>query len=376
MRAQPVVLHTRVVTETGGGPDKTILNSPRVLRELGYDAICAYMRHPEDAGFHEIEKRAEKWQAPLVAVDDHGPLDWRVPARFRDVCAEHHPAIWHGHDYKSNLMGLLVGRGHPMALITTVHGWVKKTWKTPLYYAIDRYCLRRYDHVICVSEDILRDCISLGIPEDRCGYLPNAIDTREFHRSESARAALVERARTPERLVVGAAGRLSREKGFANLIRAVRQMSSDGLDIELRIAGDGDARAELEALSERCGLRNRVKFLGFVSDTTAFYEHLDCLVISSLREGLPNVLLEAMAFELPVVSTRSGGISTVLTDLENGVLLDQGTPQEIAQALSSLAEDPQMRLRLGKEARATVERSFSFRRRMDTMSRIYDRVLT
>src|SRR3954463_8968977 len=89
-----VVLDARVVTGTGGGPDKTILNSPRFLAAAGYRMICAYMHPPDDPGFEQIRRKAEAWQAPLVSVDDHGPWDWRVASRLLDICRRERVAIW------------------------------------------------------------------------------------------------------------------------------------------------------------------------------------------------------------------------------------------------------------------------------------------
>ncbi|EMI53258.1 Glycosyltransferase-like protein, partial [Rhodopirellula sallentina SM41] len=83
-----------------------------------------------------ISKRAAVRSAPLEAVDDFGITDFKIVTRLRELIERYQPAIWHGHDYKSNLLGLMLGRKHPMQMVTTVHGWVQKTWKTPLYYFI------------------------------------------------------------------------------------------------------------------------------------------------------------------------------------------------------------------------------------------------
>ena len=158
--AATVVLDARVVTGSGGGPDKTILNSPRFLDPLGYRMLCAYLRPPNDAGFEVIRKAAAKYNAPLVEVDDRGPWDWRVVTELLDVCRREKVAIWHGHDYKTNALGLLLKRFWPMRLVTTVHGWVHHTARTPLYYRLDQMCLPRYERVFCVSDDLFEAWIT------------------------------------------------------------------------------------------------------------------------------------------------------------------------------------------------------------------------
>src|SRR6516162_7393369 len=164
----PVVLDARVVSGSGGGPDKTILNQPRFLAPVGYLNLCAYMHPPGDPGFEQLRSKARTWQAPLVAVPDRGPWDVRVISSLLRVCRRQRVCIWHGHDYKSNVLGLLLRRFWPMRLVTTVHGWVKHTRRTPLYYGLDRFCLRRYEKVFCVSNDLYEDCLARGVPEDRC----------------------------------------------------------------------------------------------------------------------------------------------------------------------------------------------------------------
>ncbi len=291
---RPVVLDARVVCGTGGGPDKTILNSPRFFEDMGYRNLCAYLHPPNDPGFETLRRKAEAWSAPLIAIPDRGPLDWKIVPQMLDVCRRANVAIWHGHDYKSNALGLLLRRFWPMRLVTTVHGWVKHTRRTPLYYAIDRACLPRYESVICVSEDLYSLCLKYGVPQDRCVLIENAIDTNQFRRSTDV-ATVKRRLGIPaERCVIGAVGRLSEEKGFDVLIQSVDQLLKQGLDVELRIVGEGDQERSLQDLIASLGREDRIRLMGYQAETIPFYEGIDVLALSSYREGLPNVLLEAI----------------------------------------------------------------------------------
>jgi glycosyltransferase involved in cell wall biosynthesis len=333
------------------------------------------MHPPDDRGFDRLRAKATAWQAPLLSIPDRGPWDWRVVTRLLDVCRTEGVTVWHGHDYKSNLLGLLLSRFWPMRLVTTVHGWVKRTWRTPLYYSIDRFCLPHYERVICVSEDLRERCLACGVPEDRCVLLHNAVDTREFTRRLGVADAKGQLGIPPNRFVIGAIGRLSEEKGFHVLIQAVDRLLGAGLDVELLIAGDGDQRPHLEDLIGRLGEQDRIHLCGYRADTVALYQAMDVFAMSSLREGLPNVLLEAMAQEVPVIATRIAGIPRLVRHEENGLLVEPGSVRDLADAVARLLNDCQLRARLGRAGRATVEAGFSFEGRMQKVRKLFDNLL-
>jgi glycosyltransferase involved in cell wall biosynthesis len=373
--ANPVVLETRVVCGTGGGPDKTILNSPRHLWSAGYDTLCAYMHPPGDPGFDQLRCKAEAYRAPLLSVPDRGPWDWRVVTAYLAICRRRRVSIWHGHDYKSNALGLLLRRFWPMRLVTTVHGWVKETRRTPLYYKIDEFCLPRYESVICVSEDLRDRCLARGVPADRCLLVENGIDTDEYSRRADVATAKLRAGVPPGRLVVGAVGRLSPEKGFDLLIRAAHRLLQTGFDLELRIAGEGDAEPQLRSLIAELGVADRVRLLGYQGDTRGLYETLDVFALSSHREGLPNVLLEAMAMGVPVLATRVNGVPRLVRDGESGLLVEPGSVEGLADGLARLLGDAGARTRLGAAGRRTVADHYSFTARMGKIRAVYDGLL-
>ncbi len=370
-----VVLHTRVVTGTGGGPDKTILNSPRFLEQLGYASACAYLHPPDDDGFSTLQKRAEEWGSELISIPDKGALDVSVIRKLLNVCKQHNVSIWHGHDYKTNALGLILRRFHRMQLVTTVHGWVHRTSRTPLYYWVDRKAIRYYDHVICVSEDLFTTCREFGVPEPRCSLIQNAIDTDEFKRSQKQSDVKFVQGFSPDRLLIGAVGRLAEEKGFDLLISAVERLIESGLNVELAIIGEGDQKEQLESQITASANADRFHLLGYRSDTIALYEAMDLYVLSSLREGLPNVVLEAMAMEVPVVATRIAGVPKLIQDRENGLLVNSGCVDELEQATREMLSNDPLREQLLKNARKTIETEFSFSARMDKIRKIYDQVL-
>jgi glycosyltransferase involved in cell wall biosynthesis len=370
-----VVLDARVVTGAGGGPDKTILNSPRFLKPAGYHNICAYMHPPGDEGFEQLREKASERDAPFVAVPDRGAWDLSVIPAFLKLCRRENVQIWHGHDYKTNALGLLLRKFWPMRMVTTVHGWVAHTSRTPLYYRIDKFCLPRYEAVIGVSTDLVQSSLDCGVPPERCLLIENGVDTIEYQRRLSVSEAKAKLGFPTQRLLVGAVGRLAGEKGFDILIRCVSALIGQGQDLGLWIIGEGHERANLQKLIDELGQGERIQLLGYRADTRDLYQAMDVFCLSSLREGLPNVVLEAMALETPVVATRIAGLPRLIQHQRNGLLVEPGDEPGLTEALNRLLADESLRKNLASNGRHTIETGYSFQVRMDKVRDLYDRLL-
>jgi glycosyltransferase involved in cell wall biosynthesis len=244
-----------------------------------------------------------------------------------------------------------------------------------VYYALDRMSLRRYERVLCVSQDLVEDCRRAGVKADRCVLLENGIDTEDFRRSRGIAEAKRLLGVPTDRVLIGAAGRLSREKGFETLILAADALIRAGQNVELRIAGEGDQAAKLDRVIRSLGRSSRIRLLGYQADLRTFYEALDLFALSSVREGLPNVLLEALAYEIPVVATAVNGIPSLVDRHRCGLLVEPGSAKALAAGLAALIAEPGRRHELGRRGRLAAETQYSFATRMDVVSGIYDDLL-
>ncbi len=375
---QPMVLHARVVTSTGGGPDKTILNSPRFLKKLGYESHCVFFHPPRDDGFDVLRQRAVELSAPLIEIEDRRKIDVAAIKRAIQICRDTQASIWHAHDYKTNLIGLIARRFHPMKLVTTAHGWVNFAGPTPLYYRLDkRWWLPRYERVICVSPTVLQQCLAAGIAESQCVLIDNAIDHRQFSRRRSISEAKRQQFGVSEsQLLIGAMGRLAEEKGFDLLIESFRRLIGMGIDAKLVIAGEGPEQHALEQLAAESGIAERIELIGFCQDTRAFLESLDIFVLSSRREGLPNVVLEAMAVGAAVIATRCGGIERLVEDRTNGLVIDVGNVEQLTKAMQQLATSQELRRQYSSAAVEVIADHWSFEQRIGKVADIYDQLLS
>jgi glycosyltransferase involved in cell wall biosynthesis len=372
-RAPARVLHLRTVAGRGGGPEKTILNSPRFL-EGRYQMRLAYIR-PEGDPAYDMPERARQMGVDLVDIPERTGMDPRTLWRLIGEVRRFRPDILHAHDYKTDILAVLLGRWFGARTLTTMHGFVSRGGRLEVYYRLDHWALRRLDHVVAVSDDLYQMLPALGIPPTRRSLLPNGIDVQQFARRRSTREARASLGMDASRLVIGAVGRLAAEKGFDLLIQAFDRILGTGLDAELVIVGEGQERPRLEALIAQLGRGDRVRLLGYQAEVRHLYEAFDVFALSSRREGLPNVVLEAMALEVPVVATRVAGVPGMIEDGIDGLLVEPESVDELTAALQRLLPDGDLRRRLAAGARHTIESRYSFTARMERMGLIYDRLL-
>ena len=376
----PRVLHVRVVAGSGGGPDKTILNSPRFVEPGRYVLSAAYIHPAGNRDFQTIRDAAAEARCQLHAFPERSALDPATPLRLARLCRRLGVAIWHGHDYKSNALGLLVRRAlgpRSMRLITTVHGWTDESARMRTYARIDRWALRRYERIVAVSDSVASRCLDAGVPAGHLRIIHNAIDADRYARRRSHRQARAELGIEPGVLVAGVVGRMSREKGLDRLIAPMARiaaLSRGEPPVRWLWVGDGPDRAALERSLGEAGLRDAVRIVGWQPDTRPWIEAMDALVMPSRTEGLPNAALEAMAMGVPVAATAVGGLPQLLDHGRCGLLLGDAEASWAAPLLG-LLRNPAARSELADRALARVRGEYSFQHRMDRMVGVYDELL-
>jgi glycosyltransferase involved in cell wall biosynthesis len=176
----------------------------------------------------------------------------------------------------------------------------------------------------------------------------------------------------PATVVVGAAGRLVRLKGYLDLLRAALLLRPAHPDVRVEIAGDGPERPELEREARRLGLEHHIRFLGWQADLRASMRRWQIFAQPSVEEGFGIAALEAMAAGLPVLATRVGGLPELVEDDVTGILLPPGDPPALAHALARLLGNPATRRAMGNAARERARTHFSPDRMVEATAAIYD----
>jgi glycosyltransferase involved in cell wall biosynthesis len=230
-------------------------------------------------------------------------------------------------------------------------------WKGRRDLAIDRRLAHWCDRVVANSHAVAEFYRKAGVPGDRLTVIPSGIADEEPPPVDPAevRAALGVPPAAPVALF---AGRLAAQKGVDDLVAALDLLQHVRPDLHTWIAGDGPLREQLETTARAFRLDGRVRFLGHRDDVPRLLAAADLLVLPSLYEGLPNVVLEAMRFRKPVVATAAPGTTEVVADGTTGLLVPVHDRPALAQAIRRVVADPELARRLGEAGRARAEAEF------------------
>lgn len=348
---------SHLIVMSGPGPLSAAVDPRVTVRYLGF--ARASVRDP--LRFALSLRRGERLLSQRIAADGIRVVQSHLPG--------------------ANFWGLLLALRGRCAVVATVHnnrefdyGDADHPLRSRLRRGAYRLMLRRCAAVVAVSEAVAASLLAdLGV--DRSGAarliaVPNGV-AEPAPLDAAARAAV--RARfgaAPGDLLVMAAGRHCEQKNFAALIEAAGRLRAIGLPFRLVIAGDGPLRADLVAQSGRLGLDDAVTFPGNVTDFAGAVQAADVFALPSLWEGLPLVLLEALAAGAPVVGTDIDGVREVIVDDESGLLVAPGDPIALAAAIALLA-DPGRRERLRAGGLALVRARYSFDRLSERLGAIY-----
>ena len=262
--------------------------------------------------------------------------------------------LLHSHGYKGNILfGFLPKRIRKIPLVTTLHGWTSSDSLTrmKLYEWLDGFSLKFIDAVVLVNKAMLSNpgvknrkgirmhVINNGIPAPNSATVfsptQQSLSTRQLDRS------IIEFCRKGP--TIGSIGRLSEEKGYRYLIEALHLLTQEGIDLNLIIIGEGDERAFLERLIEKLRLTDKILLPGYCPAAHDYLSYLDVFALPSLTEGLPITLLEAMQAKVPIVATKVGGVPDLLGGGNDGLLVEPRDPKKLADAISRIYHDPELR---------------------------------
>lgn len=356
-----------------GGPERQMLGLAAALPAGSRSVFLCYMENGKGQAFVDAVRAAGH---TAIALRYNFPYILRSAREVAQHLRELHADVLLTHNYKPNLIGLLAARRCHVPIIAVSRGWTWATLRVRLYEAIDRRMLRWMDRVVCVSEGQAVKVRKAGVAEERVEVVRNSVNVDRFARSvEGAEKSLRSLIPRPVSQVVLAVGRLSPEKGFDDFIEAARMVLQRRADVGFVIIGDGPLKKELQSQINAAGLKSSVMLSGFRNDVDQLLPHATLLVQSSHTEGMPNVVLEAMAASVPVVATSVGGTPELIVHGESGYLVPAGDAEILSEGMLSLLGDSMERARIAAAARLRVEEQFSFASQAASYERLFGKLL-
>ncbi|HET9910260.1 MAG TPA: glycosyltransferase [Anaerolineales bacterium] len=286
------------------------------------------------------------------------------------LCRNHFDAV-EAFTLDSNLFALPVAWLAGVSVrIATNHGWTKTDLPAKRFAHNLLLKMGVFDILIAVTDGLRTQSIREGIRSELVATIPNGIPLSPLEKRGAGR--FLKDLKIPVGYIfLLSVGRLVHEKAYEVLIRALDLVVREYSDVMLAIAGSGVLRAELQGLIDALHLNDKILLLGDRPDVADLMAHADIFVMSSRSEGMPMALLEAMGSGLPVIATQVGGLSEVVEDHLQGILVPAENPQELAKAILELLRDPALRSSLGRSARRRIEERYTTER----MCRQYEKLI-
>jgi len=364
---QPVICHI-IYRLDFGGLENGLVNLINRLPQREFKHVIVSLTE-----ITEFAARINRDDVELIALEKSPGKDPRFYVRLFAVLRRLRPEIVHTRNLGTldcQFIAFLAGVRHR---IHGEHGWDvhDPNGETPRYVRLRRLLDRFVDRYIALSGEIETWLeTTIGVAGQKVTRVCNGVDVERFVPSR--------RKMNPEApLVFGTVIRFSQIKNPLGLIGAFAQLaeiSPDRTD-SLLLVGDGPELAAAERLCEQQNLKHRVCFAGAQMDTASWFQKMDVFVLASLREGISNTILEAMASGLPVIATDTGGNPELVKDDETGLLVPVNDQNALVHAMKSLACNPELRSAMGESGRLRSVEKFSLAAMTNDYADVYRNLL-
>ncbi len=376
-----VSLNRHIICHVAGGGD----------RGGAKTHILALLTHMDSTRFNcslvclndgPLAEEARESGLDVTVIPMYHHLDVGAVFRLRKHFKRIRPVIVQTHGVRANLVGRIAAKmARVTHILSTMHSLVSLDYPTPfansVFTYVDRLSSTLAERLIAVSGQLKENLIQQGFPKEKFTVIHNGIDLSPYQVDgdqvkRKAKAALGIHTSTR---VIGTVGRLVPIKGYEDFLTAAGKIKSFEKDICFLMVGDGPCLEKLKEQAANLGISEQVIFTGYRADTADIFFAMDVFVITSLSEGLPIVMLEAMAAGLPIVATAVGGIPEVITHQKNGILVKPRQPNELADRIIALMEDPVKAIALSLAGKRTVRDGFSMDVPAALTADLYDELL-
>jgi glycosyltransferase involved in cell wall biosynthesis len=367
-----------------GGPSLHVIHLCSGLVDFGFETrLVVGKTAPNEGDFLDfaLARGVDLRVLPELGRAVRPLNDLRALLRLYRLIRLERPSIVHTHTAKAGALGRIAARlaRVPVVVVHTYHGHVLSDYFNPLtslfFRGVERSLAGTTDALLTVSESVKSDLVRLGVaPASRVRIMPLGLDLQPLA-GPLARGALRNEANwASNSRVVGIVGRLVPIKDVDTFIDAASALALTVSDVRFAVVGDGEERARLEARAISV-LGDRIHFFGWRKDTAAVFGDLDLVVNTSLNEGTPVALIEALAAGRPVVATAVGGTPDLLERGRFGALVRPRSPEDTARAIKATLDSPEPSHRMAAAGQATVLKQYSVARLLDDMAALYRALL-
>ncbi len=355
-----------------GGPERQALG---LAQHLPATTRTAFLSFAEGGRARPLLDEARRQGHEAIELRENTPHFFRAAQEIADHLRRLDADLLLCSGYKPDILGWLAARRTGIPAVAIAHGWTAATLKVRLNETLDRWAMRRLACTVCVSEAMAVKVRRAGVPPERIAVICNGIDPERFeHPQPEDREKLRRLFAAPPAYIIGAAGRLSPEKGFDQLIDAAARVTQQERQVGFVLFGEGPLRPALTQHIAVRGLHDRFILAGFSPDIRRFLPHFDVAVLPSYTEGLPVVVLEALAAGVPVVATAVGGTPEVIDEGIQGFLVAPGDPNALADRILQLLQTDSLRHEMGQQGRQRVREHFSFAQMAAQYQCLFDRL--
>ncbi len=312
----------------------------------------------------ELEQKLQAVGIKVIVLDESKLNAFQIIRKLIRTVKALQPDIIHTHRIKENILGSITAVICRRPSIRTAHGAAEHQpawWKLPkhLILLLDRLCGRFIQNRIIAVSDDLADILQQDFPKGKIAIIKNGIDLDVINRYKISKQSTKEYSN--ETFKIGLAGRLVPIKRVDLFIQTAKYLAEHypDLNVSFHIFGDGPLRTELESLSKTLTPSAFVQFEGHCADIPLKLQEIDVLLMTSDHEGLPMILLEAMALETPVIAHAVGGIPMLLDQGRCGVLVHDHSAAGYAHAISILIKSPENRVTLSGNALEHLKNDYS-----------------
>jgi glycosyltransferase involved in cell wall biosynthesis len=289
-------------------------------------------------------------------------VDWSCLRRLADLLRRERVDLIHAHQYTPFFYALAARLLYRRpAVLFTEHGRHYPDYPRRKRIVANRLLLQRRDRLVGVGQSVRQALIdNEGLPAGRVEVIYNGMDLSAYSgRGADRQAVRRELGVGPDDVVILQVARLDYLKDHATAVRMMAQVVKCRADVRLLVVGEGPERPGIEELVRQLNVGDQVRLLGLRSDVARLLGAADLCLLTSISEGIPLTVIEAMAAGLPVVATRVGGLGEMIDDGVHGLLAPAGDPAALAACVLRLAGDPGLRAALGRAGRGRAEATFS-----------------